>query len=78
MSQRRFFLLSRDQNGHPMYFLNSRLQFFAFIWYKQFTESRGVAAGRFLFKRFVCISRVRPASKFAENVEFSSRPGHGT
>jgi hypothetical protein len=36
-----------------MHFLNSPLQFFLFIWYKQFTESRSVAAGRFLFKRFV-------------------------
>jgi len=32
----------------PMYFLNSPLQFFAFIWYKQFTESKVWQSGIFV------------------------------
>jgi hypothetical protein len=48
MSQRAIFLSGQDQNGHPMYFLNSPLQFFAFIWYKQFTESKVWQSGIFV------------------------------
>jgi len=34
-----------DHFGKPTQFSNWPLQFFLFIWYKQFTESRSVAAG---------------------------------
>ena len=49
--------MDRDphQIRHPMHFSNSPLQFFPFIWYKQFTESRSVAAGTFLFESLVAV-----------------------
>ncbi len=39
--------------GKFTHFSNCPLQFFGFIWYKQFTESRCVAAGRSLFESLV-------------------------
>jgi hypothetical protein len=45
---------SRHQNRGLKHFLNSRLQFFLYLWYKQFTESKSVAAGR------VCVNLSRP------------------
>lgn len=49
--------MDRDphQIRHPMHFSNSPLQFFSFLWYKQFTESRSVAAGR------ICVNLSRPS-----------------
>jgi hypothetical protein len=43
----------RHQTSKLAHFSNCPLQFFGFIWYKQFTESRCVAAGRSLFESLV-------------------------
>jgi hypothetical protein len=65
--------LPQDQTGKLTRFSNTPLRFFLFIWYKQFTESIGVA-GWALF----CNSRARPASKTLErwfhDLLNSSRP----